>query len=365
MVENYIDVLDPNRLRDLHTRLTRWFGEYARSLPWRDTRDPYAIWLSEVILQQTQVVQGIAYYHRFLEAYPTIEALANASEDEVLRLWQGLGYYSRARNLLKTAQIVTQEFSGVFPDQLEDIKRLPGVGPYTQAAILSFAYDKPYAAVDGNVYRVLSRLYAEDTFIDSPEGQRHFRALAQSLLNVDAPGVHNQSMIELGALVCTPRNPDCQHCPISTHCLAHLEGNPTLYPKKKGKIKTKNRYFNFFLIRLPEEKLLIERRAGGDIWQGLYQFPLIETEQNIFLPELIVSDNYLSLMGDLELPTIVDTPIAIREHRLTHQLLHTKLYEIRANAYHGTRYLTITQSELDTYGLPALLVKMLNGLTLN
>ncbi len=343
----------------LHARLAQWFGEHARALPWRETNNPYAIWLSEVILQQTQVVQGMSYYHKFLDLFPTIADLASASEDEVLRAWQGLGYYSRGRNLLKAAQMVMSEFGGVFPSTLEDVKRLPGVGPYTQAAILSFAFNKPYAAVDGNVYRVLSRLCADATPIDTPQGQKHFRALATELLSQEAPGLHNQAMIELGALVCTPRKPDCLFCPVSVYCQSYAEGSMLQYPVKQGKIKVTNRYLSFFLIELPDGTILLERRPAGDIWQGLYQFPLLETQADTSWEELSKSDEYQELMSSLTDVTFASVVPQEKQHRLTHRLLHAKLYRIKASSYHGDRYQCVPMSELDKYGLPILLHKLI------
>lgn len=345
----------------LHERLHGWFDRAARPLPWRDTTDPYAIWLSEVILQQTQVVQGMSYYHRFLELFPDVYALAAASEDEVLRAWQGLGYYSRGRNLLRAAQMIVSDFGGRMPDSLSEIKRLPGVGPYTQAAILSFAYNLPYAAVDGNVYRVLSRLYADSTPIDTPQGQRHYRALAEELLDRNSPGKHNQAMIELGALVCTPRRADCPSCPLEAFCLAKAQPNPTAYPVKAGKTKVSNRYLSYILVLLADGRILIERRGKGDIWQGLYQFPLIETEGEVpSLEHLLGTTQWNELVAQLEGVKINPLPRATRQHRLTHRLLHTQLFVLQADVYTGTRYTAIAESELDQYALPALLTKLLD-----
>lgn len=345
----------------LHERLHRWFDQSARPLPWRATTDPYAIWLSEVILQQTQVVQGTSYYHRFLELFPDVYALAAASEDEVLHAWQGLGYYSRGRNLLRAAQMIVADFGGRIPDKLSEIKRLPGVGPYTQAAILSFAYNLPYAAVDGNVYRVLSRLYADSTPIDTPQGQRHYRALAEALLDRNNPGKHNQAMIELGALVCTPRRADCPSCPLEAFCLAQAQSNPTAYPIKAGKTKVSNRYLNYILVQLADGRTLIERRGKGDIWQGLYQFPLIETDGDIpSIEYLFGSEPWDELLKHLTGVKLNPVACATRQHRLTHRLLHTRLFVLQAEAYTGSAYTTIARGELEQYALPALLTKLLD-----
>lgn len=353
-------------LNTFHARLASWFGEHARVLPWRETSDPYHIWLSEIILQQTQVVQGMSYYYKFLELFPTIQDLAEASEDEVLRAWQGLGYYSRGRNLLKAAQMVMSDFGGVFPQTLSDIKRLPGVGPYTQAAVLSFAYDQAYAAVDGNVYRVLSRLFADATPIDSSQGQKHFQQRASEILNHSAPGMHNQAMIELGAMVCSPRKPDCMFCPVEAFCEAKHAGNPTNYPVKQGKIKVTERYLHFFLVRLPEGRLLIERRAEGDIWEGLYQFPLIETNEKVEggLEALLARPEANALLSSLKGTKLHTAALAQRQHRLTHRLLHATLYEVEAEAADKGEYISIEASELDSYALPALLIKLIGGVRL-
>lgn len=355
----HTDLIEGDSLRLIHTQLAKWFREHARPLPWRETKDPYAIWLSEVILQQTQVVQGMGYYYRFLELFPSIQALAKASEDEVLRAWQGLGYYSRGRNLLRAAQMVVTEYGGIFPDTLDEIKRLPGVGPYTQAAILSFAFDKAHAAVDGNVYRVLSRLFAEDTPIDTPQGQRLFRHLAEMILDREHPGRHNQAMIELGALVCTPRKPDCLFCPLQAFCKSYAMGTSTNYPVKAGKMKVSNRYFHFILLRLSKGRILLQRRSSGDIWQGLYQFPLIETSEAVESIEgLLEQDVMERLLKDCVAPRLQALPLATRQHRLTHRLLHAKLYLIEAQDYQGSEYQVIPESSLDEYALPALLIKM-------
>ncbi|MDO4707209.1 MAG: A/G-specific adenine glycosylase [Porphyromonadaceae bacterium] len=349
-------------LSRLRRGLAEWFGRNARALPWRETTDPYHIWLSEVILQQTQVVQGLGYYHRFLEAFPTIEDLASASEDEVLRLWQGLGYYSRGRNLRRAAQMVVSDFGGRMPQNIEEIKRLPGVGPYTQAAVLSFAYNLPYAAVDGNVYRVLSRLYAIDTPIDTTKGQREFRLLAQELLDPIEPGLHNQAMIELGALCCTPRRPRCHECPLATFCLAREEGRQAELPRKQGKVRVTSRYLNYLLVLLPEGQTLIRRRGEGDIWQGLYELPLIETPKPVTAEQLLSHEDMQSLLEELEQPQVQLQPVATRKHRLTHRLLEASLTVVRAKGcsecLRGT-YHTIALTSRASYGMPILLDKLI------
>lgn len=357
-------------LSRLRSELAAWYLEAARSLPWRDTSDAYHILLSEVILQQTRVDQGMSYYLRFVETWPRIEDLARASEDEVLRLWQGLGYYSRGRNLLRAAQMVVEEFGGEIPRDPKLIKRLPGVGPYTQAAVLSFAYNLPHAAVDGNVYRVLSRLYGLDAPIDSPSGQKAFRLLADQVLDREEPGRHNQAMIELGALVCLPRSPRCHECPISSHCVAFRQGNQASLPVKAGKTKVSERHLNYLLVRLgrgERRQTLLRRRGEGDIWQGLYELPLVETDTVHSLGELSADPRWQSLIGQLINPNLNPEVQGEMRHRLTHRLLLAKLYVVEAEAYTPSPesdYICVDEEERDQYGMPILLDKMLRKLGL-
>lgn len=351
-------------LTRLRRNLAEWFERNARALPWRETSDPYYIWLSEVILQQTQVVQGLDYYYRFVEAFPTIQDLASASEDEVLRLWQGLGYYSRGRNLLCAAQMVVADFGGRMPCTLEGMKQLPGVGPYTQAAVLSFAYNLPHAAVDGNVYRVLSRLYGIDSPIDTTKGQREFRELASVLLDPNEPGRHNQAMIELGALCCTPRRPSCEVCPLESFCLARAQGRPTDYPRKRGRVQITNRYLNYLLILLPSGQTLIRRRGAGDIWQGLYELPLIETQGAVTGEELLHSREMQQLLGALDCPRVQLPAVAVRKHRLTHRLLTASLTVVRTRGCSEAlraQYQLIDLEARASYGMPILLDKLITA----
>lgn len=252
--------------------LLDWYAEYGRDLPWRRTRDPYAIWLSEIILQQTRIAQGQAYWERFMERFPTVELLAAASEDEVLRLWQGLGYYSRGRNLLTAArQIVAR---GSFPDTLAEIRALKGVGDYTAAAIGSIAFGLPAAVVDGNVYRVLSRFYGIATPVGTTAAKNEFTALAQSLLPQDRPGDFNQAMMDFGALQCTPASPLCLTCPLAARCEALRSGRTALLPVKKPAVPVKTRRLHYVLIRC-KGQVAMRRRGPGDIWQGLWE-PYLE-----------------------------------------------------------------------------------------
>jgi len=251
--------------------LQDWFENNSRDLPWRRTTDPYKIWLSEIILQQTRVAQGLEYYNRFISDYPTISDLANASEDDILKHWQGLGYYSRARNLHKAAKRVIGELDGVFPTKYAQLIKLPGIGPYTASAIASFSCGEPVATVDGNVYRVLSRLFDIETPIDSTAGQKLFAALAQQELDEKNAGAHNQAMMEFGALHCTPTSPNCADCPLTDHCLSFERHTQSIRPVKEGKVKIRERYIHYYIYKYGD-KIWAHQRGEGDIWQGLWEF---------------------------------------------------------------------------------------------
>ncbi len=255
--------------------ITGWYKKNRRSLPWRATRDPYRIWLSEVILQQTRISQGTAYYQAFVGRFPDINALAGASEQEVIKLWQGLGYYSRARNLHAAARQVVGDLDGMFPASRDELLNLKGIGPYTAAAIASIAYNEPVAAVDGNVARVISRLFAIDTPVNTPKGEKEISGMAETLLDRDDPGEHNQAMMEFGALQCVPVNPDCHGCPLNSLCRAFAEDRVAELPVKLKKAKIKKRYFTYMVIS-HQKHTYIERRTSDDIWKELYQFPLTE-----------------------------------------------------------------------------------------
>lgn len=305
--------------------LLDWYAREGRDLPWRRTRDPYRIWLSEVILQQTRVAQGMEYYLRFTERFPDVASLAAAPEDEVLKLWQGLGYYSRARNLHAAARQVVERFGGRFPVALEEVRSLRGVGDYTAAAICSAAYDAPCAVVDGNVYRVLARLFDLDAPIDSTAGKRAFAELAQSQLDTAHPGRYNQAIMDFGALRCTPSSPRCEVCPLAGQCLALAAGTVAARPVKQGKTRVRDRWFNYLHVS-SGDRTLLRRREGRDIWQGLYEFPLIETEGPAELPELVRLPQFRELLGDA--PWHLVRSIPLPKHQLSHQTLHAVVHRI-------------------------------------
>ena len=302
--------------------LLPWYRENHRPLPWRETKDPYSIWLSEVMLQQTRVDQGLSYYLRFTERWPNVAELAAAHENEVLKEWQGLGYYSRARNLLKAAHQVMEEHGGKFPDSHADLLKLKGVGDYTAAAIASICFQRPDAVVDGNVYRVLARVFGIDTPIDSTAGRKQFKVLATELLDVKYPGDHNQAVMELGATVCTPKSPDCMHCPLQAKCVAFATGNISSLPVKQGKTKTRERFFNYLHISAGNG-IYMRQRTGKDIWTGLYELPLIESEKPLAKRSLETA-----LGKDFGPGWTISSRSEAARHVLSHQVIHAVFWSV-------------------------------------
>lgn len=344
---------------DFSQILLKWYQHNQRDLPWRQSRDPYAIWLSEVILQQTRVEQGMPYWFRFMETFPTVNDLANADEQEVLRLWQGLGYYSRARNLHAAAKMVRDEMGGNFPNNYAEIRSLKGVGDYTAAAIASIAFDLPHAVVDGNVYRFLSRFFGISTPIDSSKGKKEFAELANELLDESAAGQFNQAMMEFGATLCKPANPLCGECPFANQCEAFKNDTISSYPVKEKKTKVRDRYFDFLIIT-DNKHVLIEQRTAKDIWQGLYQFPLIESQNQNVENEKLIFDfaSKFSNKNSLKLLKVS----AEYKHLLSHQNLHAKFWWLQVESIelkNQSELNMILWSELDQYGLPQLIIKYL------
>ena len=337
--------------------LLDWYAREGRDLPWRRTRDPYRIWLSEVILQQTRVAQGTEYYLRFTERFPDVASLAAAPEDEVLKLWQGLGYYSRARNLHAAARQVVERFGGRFPVALEEVRSLRGVGDYTAAAICSAAYDAPCAVVDGNVYRVLARLFDLDAPIDSTAGKRAFAELAQSQLDTAHPGRYNQAIMDFGALRCTPSSPRCEACPLAGQCLALAAGTVAARPVKQGKTRVRDRWFNYLHVS-SGDRTLLRRREGRDIWQGLYEFPLIETEGPAELPELVRLPQFRELLGDV--PWHLVRSILLSKHQLSHQTLHAVVHRIETPSLTPAAVaMAVPTAALGDYAVPRLIDRYL------
>lgn len=306
--------------------LLQWHRTVSRPLPWKGIDDPYLIWLSEIILQQTRVEQGLPYYNRFKAAYPNIQDMAEASEDEIMKLWEGLGYYSRAKNMHFTAKYITYELNGIFPDTYPDILTLKGVGQYTAAAIASFAFGLPHAVVDGNVYRVLSRFFGIDTPIDTTTGKKLFADLAQRLLDTSNPGGYNQAIMDFGATHCTPKLPKCKQCPLSDNCIALQKDLVDKLPIKSKKIKKRARFFNYLILNYQGDTLL-SKRAKKDIWQGLYEFPLIESTALITAEEeLKAHTNWAGLLDTTPFSiTSISKPF---RQVLTHQKITAIFWEI-------------------------------------
>jgi len=293
-----------------------------RQLPWKAEKDPYKIWLSEIILQQTRAQQGLPYYFNFLKAYPTIRKMAAAEDEEVYRIWQGLGYYNRCRNMLATARYISQELKGKFPTEYDSILALKGIGPYTAAAIASFAYGLPHAVVDGNVYRVLARYFGIDTPSDGAEGKKLFHGLAQELLYKEDSAAYNQAIMDLGATVCTPQKPQCEECPLQKQCVAHRQDMVLLLPVRAKKLKVKERHFNYLLLK-HKDSIWVYKRTGKDIWHNLHEFYLIETRQETDIKALMATEEYKTLSFDKK--PLYKGNI---KQKLTHQTIHSHFYEI-------------------------------------
>ncbi|MCQ2348355.1 MAG: A/G-specific adenine glycosylase [Paludibacteraceae bacterium] len=337
--------------------MTTWYDVNHRILPWRETRDPYKIWISEIILQQTRVDQGMDYYLRFVERFPDVQSLAAASEDEVLRLWQGLGYYSRARNLHKAAQYVvdgaqctmhdgasahSDKTNDVFPDTFDELRQLPGVGDYTAGAIAAFAYDLPHPALDGNVYRVLARLTDSDIAFDTTQGKKHFHRIAEELLDRQHPRQFDSAIMEFGALYCVPQHPDCEHCPLQVYCQAYQHNTVDLLPVRKPRPKVRDRYL-IYTLYIYAGKTLIHQRMGNDIWKHLWEFPLEEVDESMW--KASKKEQTKQCIAELT-------------HQLSHQRLHARflLQEVKQlPEIAGCK--AVDWCELDDYALSRLTLR--------
>ena len=336
--------------------LIYWYLQNNRDLPWRKTKNPYFIWLSEIMLQQTRVAQGLSYYQKFTTDFPTVFDLANADESTVLKMWQGLGYYSRARNLHFSAKQVANELNGQFPSTYKEIIKLKGIGDYTASAIASICFNEPTAVVDGNVYRVLSRYYGIKTPINASAGIKEFKTLAQTLIDESQPGTFNQAIMDFGAIQCKPQNPLCETCPLADSCVALEKKLTKELPVKEKKVKVRNRYFNFLVIKTDNNKTILTERKGKGIWQGLYQFPLIENNKNINKNELISSEDFINL-----LPT--ETTISLFNekeivHKLSHQHLHTQFWIVEIEK---ATEATIKWHEIEKYPVPILIANFIEA----
>lgn len=337
-----------NRLTEA---LLDWYADNKRDLPWRGTTDPYRIWISEIILQQTRVVQGYEYFLRFIRRFPDVRTLASASEDEVLKYWQGLGYYSRARNLHAAAK----SMNGKFPESYQEVRALKGVGDYTAAAICSIAYNMPYAVVDGNVYRVLSRYCGIDVPIDSTEGKKLFAALADEMLDKSRPATYNQAIMDFGAIQCTPQSPNCMFCPLADSCSALSKGQVMQLPVKQHRTKTSNRYFNYIYVRMGAHTL-IHKRTEDDIWKNLFELPLVETEKDLSEEEFLACPQFHALFAEGEV-RMVRTLLRGVKHVLSHRVIYTNFYEVTLpdNSSFFSSYQRVAVEDLDRYAVPRLI----------
>ena len=344
--------------------ILEWYGNNSRDLPWRKTHDPYLIWISEVILQQTRIGQGLGYYSRFIERFPSIGELAKADEEEVLKTWQGLGYYSRARNLHSAAKEIIKNHNGVFPDNYEKLLELKGIGEYTAAAIASIAFNLPYPVVDGNVIRFFSRYFGNLLPVDTMAGKNIIYEKALSLIDHKQPGMFNQAIMEFGALQCKPGKPDCDKCPFKKKCLAFLEGIVERLPIKSKPKKKRIRYFHYFVIISKKEKgknfIYLRKREKKDVWKNLYDFPMIETTREINEKKLFSSSEWKELIAKDEFH-LTDRSHPYK-HILTHQIIFAKFYIIQHLGKQKPRlpYLLVSFEEINNYPLPRLIEQFFN-----
>lgn len=337
--------------------LISWYSLNKRDLPWRNTKNPYLIWLSEIILQQTRVAQGLPYYERFVEQFPTLSDLAKASETDVLKLWEGLGYYSRGRNLHATAKFIFDNLNGVFPSDYDSLIRLKGIGAYTAAAVSSFSINERQAVVDGNVYRVLSRYFGVFDPIDSTSGKKIFSKLANELISEVDPGLFNQSIMEFGALVCKPKNPECMNCPVKLGCFAMVNDKIAELPQKSKKLIKKERFLNYFLVQ-NDDKVLVKQRESGDIWQGLFDFPLIEFDTK--------SIDFTSLTPHVFDDNKIENFKFIKsyKHVLTHQLLNVQFFKapnINSTFIAENKLIWVSLEELVNLPKPRVVQQFISG----
>ena len=343
-----------------NTPIHIWYSLNKRDLPWRNTREPYLIWLSEIILQQTRIDQGLAYYNRFSNEFPTISAMADASEDRILKLWQGLGYYSRARNLHFTAKYIQQKYNGIFPQDYNSILALKGIGEYTAAAIASISFNLEYPAVDGNVYRVLSRFFGIPTPIDTSTGKKIFHDLAKELIKGIDPGMHNQALMEFGALQCTPKSPDCQSCPLKEKCFAFLNQKISELPVKQNKTKQRDRFFNYMVLSV-QNKTWLRKRIENDIWRNLFEFPVIETPDKTEIDMLMVHPDFNKIIPPPN-KFIIENISNWKIHILSHQRIHYRFIGIQLTGEIESisDLIQVNKEDIFNFAVPRLLEPYLN-----
>ena len=346
-------------------QIIKWYKLNKRDLPWRNINDPYFIWLSEIILQQTRVEQGLPYYLKFTTKYKTIKELAAANDDEVMKLWQGLGYYNRAANMLKTARSIVNDHKGIFPKTHDELLTLTGIGPYTAAAISSFAFNLPHAVVDGNVSRVLSRLFVINEPINSTEGKKIFEKIANELLDKKLPGTYNQAIMELGAIVCKPRQPSCLDCPLSLYCEAFKQKSFHDFPVKIKKNKAKTRFVNYFFVE-QNQKTFIIQRTEKQIWKGLFELPNFDSEYQLNESKVISHKEFLELFSPIKNPHIKKT-FSVK-HQLTHQTIFADFFTVKSMQKikpSSKNFISIEIDKLHTYAVSRLFDKFLNYLNLH
>ena len=351
---------------DFSSRLLSWYHTNQRSLPWRNSSDPYLVWLSEIILQQTRMDQGILYFHRFVDAFPTVQDLASAHEDTVLRTWQGLGYYTRARNLHAAAKEIVSNRQGVFPESYQEWINIKGVGSYTAAAVSSIVNGECVPAIDGNVYRILSRIFAIEECIDTSAGKKVFHETAEGLIACNDPGGFNQAMMDYGSLVCKPANPACGECMFNRECLAYLRHAVSKYPVRKPKKPGSLRYFNYFYFFFRNDPgqavFYVQQRDSNDIWRGLFELPLLETKGAVTEMEVVSHQWWGKLFPDGLGYTFFHTPIAM-EHKLTHQTIHARLYIVETDPAHNLKldqlYLRSDKDDFEHKAKPRLIERLM------
>lgn len=343
--------------------LLHWYSLNKRDLPWRHTLNPYYIWVSEIILQQTRIAQGTDYYYRFIKHFPDIKKLAEAQIDEVLKLWEGLGYYSRARNLHSAAKTILHDYHGIFPSDYNQIIKLKGIGKYTAAAIASFSFNQPYAVLDGNVFRVLSRIFGIELPIDSSQGRSAFEKQARELLDKDNPGLYNQAIMDFGALQCTERNPKCLACPFNSKCFAYKHKQVDLLPVRKKKVEKKIRHF-YYLVIIKKDKCFIQKRTKQDIWNSLFEFPLIESEQELNLNQLKETAEWKQIFKENKYDILL-TSLKFK-HILTHQVISAKfiLIKVSDDGLFSESFKAVHLAEMQHYTFPRLIHKFLDSLSL-
>ena len=348
-------------IRRISSNLQNWYEENKRDLPWRNTNDPYLIWISEVILQQTRIDQGLPYYHRFIDRFPRLQSLAAANEDEVLREWQGLGYYSRARNLHQAAITIVNDHGGKIPQNYNGLLQMKGIGDYTASAIASFAFGEAKAAVDGNVIRFLSRLFGIEIPVNRPEGIAQIRKIADEILDQKKPGLHNQAIMEFGALQCIPSKPDCVACIFNDRCMAYLLGKVSSIPHKEKPVARKLRHLNYFVVE-NSGQILIRKRMGNDIWKGLYELPLIE-KKLVNASAIFNSRDWKELFPEMQFSLhSISEPI---KHILTHRVLISRFFELKvSNAEFKIlkkRFEYVGRKNTGSIAFPSLLSKYFNN----